>query len=177
MHLYWTIKCTAQAIWTTSTGLPTDLQTQSTVCGVFSLIYSYIYIYIMINLSHRDECLGPRSSNLLQWNCRHNWLCTADFTRRRNQQGRLHGELCKHVIHSYLMTEEAAGIGWVAGECCDFSEAELTEASVHACKSWLIIHDLSLTESMHRCLEGNPSHTHACMCDAIRGDAQTNIFT
>lgn len=42
----------------------------------------------------------------------------------------LHGELCKHVIHSYLMTEEAAGIGWVAGECCDFSEA-----SVHACKS------------------------------------------
>lgn len=125
-------------------------------------IFSDLFLYIMINLSHRDECLGLRSSNLLQWNCRHNWLCTADFTRRRNQQGRLHGELCKHVIHSYLMTEEAAGIGWVVGECCDFSEAELTEASVHACKSWLIIHDLSLTESMHRCLEGNPSHTHAC---------------
>lgn len=157
MHLYWTIKCTAQDYRLTC-------RPSQQFVGYFPLIYSFffffnfLYIYIYeINLSHRDECLGLRSSNLLQWNCRHNWLCTADFTRRRNQQGRLHGELCKHVIHSYLMTEEAAGIGWVAGECCDFSEA-----SVHACKSWLIIHYLSLTESMHRCLEGNPSHTHAC---------------
>lgn len=42
---------------------------------------------------------------------------------------------CANMIHSYLMTEEVVGRGWVVEECCDSGEVELTEALVHACKS------------------------------------------